>query len=215
MTFYFISTPDLPPPHESWLLHERQPPGDGPIVLRPAYREMQCRKCRRVDELQALQSGIDPEFQPPLSDQDAQRTDDGFLVVTHRVVEALFAIPALDVHRFPVPASPDWFVLFPRRQFHPPLDARLYTPIEPPDPGDAFHVRGRRCPRCQRYRMTTLWPERLELPADVVLAGAMVEVGSPGVSTWWIASHEVAETLREFRGFVIKSPGFFRRSRRS
>ena len=215
MTFYFIRTPDLPPPHESWLLHERQPPGDGPVLLRPVYRDMQCRKCRRVDELQALQSGVDPEFRPPLSGVDAQTTDDLFLLVTRRVVEALLAIPSLDFHRFPVPASPDRYVLFPKRQLHPPLDARLYTPIERPDPGDAFHVRGRRCPRCQRYRMTTLWPERLEIPPDVVLAGAMVEVGSPGVSVCWIASQEVAEALRGFRGLAIRSPDFFSGSRRS
>ncbi|HEV7279774.1 MAG TPA: hypothetical protein VGN57_06125 [Pirellulaceae bacterium] len=204
MSFFSIGTLELPPPHESWLLYERQPPGDGPPELRPAYRGLQCRKCRRVDELQALQSGIHPEFRPPLSGVEAQTTDDGFLVVTRRVVEALLAIPSLDVRRFPVPASPDHFVLVPKRQFHPPLDARLYTPIEPPDPGDAFQVRGRRCARCQRHRTTTFWLERFEIPADVVLAGAMVEIGFPGVSVCWIASQAVADALRGFSGFDIK-----------
>lgn len=203
--FYSLSTPDLSPAREAFLLLERHPPRDGPPRVRGAYRHLACRRCDRVNELAALRAGVVADFRPPPLKADALTTADGFLVVTRRAHDALLAVPGLGVHAFPVPASPGHVVLFPERQFHPPPDARVYTPVEPPQPGDAFQVRGRPCRGCDR-RPATFWLHRLDVPADVVLAGAMVEAGRHGVLVTWIASQAVADAIRGagLTGWVIR-----------
>lgn len=192
--FYSLDTPDLPPACESWLLHERHPRPDGPPRVRDAYRHLRCRKCNRVDEPAALSAGVVADFRPPPLNVDAFTTNDWFLVVTRRAYDTLLGVPGLDVAALPAPASPGHLVLFPKRQFHPPPDARVYTPVELPQPGDAFQVRGG-CRGCGR-RQTTFRLHWLDIPADVVLAGAMVEPGWPGVSVTWIASQAVVDAIR-------------------
>ncbi len=204
--FYSIHTRDLPARHEVFLLRERDPPRTGPLRFRSMYADLVCRKCHRVNEWAALNRGVSDEFALPPLKRDAITTCDDFLVVTKRLHDALARVPGLDVHTFKVPSSPDHIVLFPKRQFHPPPDARVYTPVEPPQLGDAFQVRGRPCRKCGRIGMMTFWLHWFNVPPDVVLAGAMIEVGRPGVSIEWIASQAVGDVITQgrFTGLSIQ-----------
>lgn len=209
--FYSIHTRDLPARHEAFLLQKRDPPRTASFRFRSMYADLVCRKCNRVNELAALTRGISHKFVVPLH-RDAITTCDHFLVVTQRLHDVLIRVPGLEVHSFAVPSSPDHLVLFPKRQFHPPPDARLYTPVEPPQLGDAFQVRGHPCRKCGRIRSMTFWPHWFSVPPDVVLAGAMIEVGRPGVSIEWIASQAVVDVIQqeEFTGLSIRRQDAYR-----
>ena len=164
-----------------------------------------------MDKFAALTRGISDEFRLPQLKGDAITTGDSFLVVTRRMHDALAKVPGLELHTFTVPSSPDYLVLFPKRQFHPPPEARLYKPLEPARPGDAFQVRGQPCPKCGRIRRMTFWARWFDVPADTVLAGAMIEVGHPGVSVWWIASQTVVDVITKggFTGWSIRRMDWF------
>lgn len=203
----FFSLDTLGPAQEPWLLYERDPAGRP--RARDVYRRFVCRRCGRMNELAALATGVPVDFRPAPGGRDAASTADYHLLVTQKALDVLRAVPGTEVHAFPVPASPDHWVLFPARQLRPPADARLYTPVEPAEPGEGFQVRGRACAGCGRHRQVTLRPEWLEVPADVVLAGAMVEVGWPGVAVTWIGSEAIANAIRRtgLTGWTLRSIG--------
>ena len=119
------------------MVQERHPPRTGPFRFRPAYVDLVCHKCNRVDKFAALTRGISDEFRLPHLKGDAITTGDSFLIVTRRMHDALAKVPGLELHTFTVPSSPEYLVLFPKQQFHPPPEARLYTYMAP-------HVKTRR-----------------------------------------------------------------------
>jgi hypothetical protein len=204
--FYSLDTQELPSPVEAWLLRQREPAPNGPPEIRPEYRDLMCGKCKRPDELACLERGISPDFRPPVLTTDAFTTDDRFLVLSARAREVLLSVRGLTARFYEVPSS-DWFVVYPERRFCAPCDARLYTPIEPPQPGDAFQVRGKPCRKCGRIQAMTFWLHWFRVPDDVVLAGAMVEVGHPGVSVNWIASQDVVDAIKssQMAGWSIEA----------
>lgn len=204
MIFYELVLPDLPARIEAWLFYERSTEAPRRPEVRTEYRDLVCRKCGRFDELAALDRGLSKGVKVPPIRRDAIPTNDGFVLVSTRAREVLLSVPGLTVRFFEIPSS-NYFVIYPDRLFVAPPNARLYTPIEPPQPGDAFQVRGRPCRKCGRIRAMTFWLHWFDVPEDVVLVGAQIECRTPA---WicWIASQAVVDAIKANRltGWIIR-----------
>ena len=192
--FFTLDTPDPPQTHESWLLYDRDPAGRPRV--RDVYRRLACRRCGRVDEPTALTAGVPADFRPPPGGRDAASTADYHLVVTQRGARRPARGPGSRSPRVPGAGVP-WPLGAVPGPTDPTADRRPAV-----HPGRAGRARGRvpgpgpACAACGRPRQVTLRPEWLEVPADVVLAGAMVEVGWPGVAVTWVGSEAVADAVR-------------------
>lgn len=189
--WFTLSAHDVPLSRKFFVFFERTR-DEGPI-LRAEYRDLACPKCRKFDELAALERGINPEVKLRVQ-RDAVESEDGILVVSEKSKTALESVPGLQALFFPLPGSPGYYALYPIHLFRAPPDAQRYTPMEDARPEDAFQVRSRPCQECGRLSSVTFMDEYFAVPEGVVLAGAMVEWRHV-VRTSWIGSESVANAI--------------------
>lgn len=158
--------------------------GEGTSILfttmvghRPQPREMyqayQCKKCGKISQDAVLRVGA-----PPL-DLSAIRldyfeTEDGFSVVSTFFAEYLNEMCG-DAVSFLAIGTTGYHLLQCRNHVAPPVDSRLYTPSEPADPNDVFQVRGRRCPKCGRFKVVTYQPKAYPFPEEFFIVAFDIE----------------------------------------
>lgn len=184
-----------------WILFEQE---DGPPTVRADYRKLTCGSCGKVDELKALESGISKEVSVPKTDADAFLTDDSQVVVSARTRELLEGIAGLQARFFPLPAARGFCVMYPAVVIEPPQGSRIYRPKDVRKAGDIFHRWGQPCKGCGRTSEITWTSEEYTPPADLVLAGVMLEE-KRGRLIAWIANKAVADAIKKNKLKGIKA----------
>lgn len=150
---------------ETMLGHRPQP--------REMYRAHQCKKCGKINPNAIVAVGL-----PPLDLSsirlDYFHTEDGFAVVSTPLAEYLKEICG-DAVTYLAIGETRYHVLLCRDHVAPPADSRLYTPIEPANPNDVFQVRGRRCPKCGRFKVVTCQPEAYSFTEEFTIFAFDIE----------------------------------------
>jgi hypothetical protein len=191
-SYFILDLEDLP--HPLWVL--REPWADAACPpLRPQYADLQCRRCGKFATPVALVRGVSADVRAPAGSVDAVRSNDDLLLVFQASRRLLERVAPAAARYFPLPGDSDYSVAYPNRIFFAPENARVYKPLEPAAPGEAFQVRARPCPRCGRSKETTFQPQWFRIPADTTLAAAHVEIAAGNDSLVLIASAAVGQAI--------------------
>lgn len=157
------------------------------VQLRDRYLDLRCPWCRKVDELPALERGIDTDVRVA-SKADYVMSHEGFILFSARLL-ALFASEGVKGFRtFPLPGDDRYVVAWPD-----PLIAtdRSQTGIE---------VHGEVCPTCQRPHETCFLPRlsSLQLPTErkVLFASEVWVEKSKGRHTWFTTTEDVVAIMK-------------------
>lgn len=149
---YFWLLCDRDPSFANWVLYERDP--DKPLTLRSRYRRFQCSKCKKVDELAAIKSGLDNNV-VIRSRKDITRAYDDWIVVNQKAKAVLDSLAVTGVALLPLPDGKRYILL-------PKLRVQVVDMSSP----SAMRVYGPECPACGRARERKGCPalKRLKLP---------------------------------------------------
>jgi hypothetical protein len=159
---------------------------DGYRRPKQVYSDLVCAKCGKLDEVAAINRGIDPNI-TIRSKRDFIGTTDGFKVVTRRAMEA-FGEDGIKGLRFIQLSDGNHSVLWP--------EVRVPTDLSKA----GFEFEGPRCARCGRYRGAYVGPfsASLTVPDDpmMVFASEIWNEDWVGRVLWLFAQEPVAKALR-------------------
>jgi len=169
--------------HNNWILYTE---GDNGVALRDPYLELQCTKCGKVDELTAVERGLD-ENVTITSKSDYLISDDGFICVSDRFRSLLAEECISNVTFIPITDSPTHYLMLP--------DA--FASATEASSGMEFL---RPCPMCGRYRETCLFPmlqsfETGNDPLRLLVPSIAIE-GVRGRKFWFCASQQIVAALK-------------------
>jgi len=152
---------------------------------KPIYSDLVCAKCGKLDEVAAINRGIDPSI-TIRSKRDFIGTTDGFKVVTSRAMEAFREVGIKGLRFIQLPDGN-----------HSLLWPEVRVPTDLSKAGFQF---GPKCPRCGRYREACVGPlsQSLTLPDDpmVVFASEVWNEDWVGRVLWLFAQEPVARALK-------------------
>lgn len=117
--------------------------------LRDRYKQFQCPRCKKVDELAALASGIDEDVVIKFK-TDFTRSYDGLICISQRIAELFSAEGVKGASRIPIPNG-DAFILFPRK----------LTTVK--DIANSGMKATKPCTVCGRPRERKSWPAKRSL----------------------------------------------------
>src|SRR4051812_12479707 len=142
-------------PLHIFLLHRHQPDRDGPLVVRPRYRDLICESCGKLDEIAACQRGIDDDV-AVRSRKDFVATFEWLNCVSPKFQQVVRGAGIVGLDFVPIPKSAGFAVIAPRRLV--PTDLAKTQ----------MRLIGQPCARCGRYRESCYKPAlaAMELPPD-------------------------------------------------
>lgn len=126
----------------NWIIKWENPSTDR-VELFPMYHNMRCRRCDRIDELKALNSGLDSSVMIR-SRRDILETCDSFICISNRMRDVFSRERITGVRLLQLPDK-KYSLLIP--------DLIATTSAE----GSGMQFSGR-CKACGRYRYTSSWP---------------------------------------------------------
>jgi len=156
---------------------------------KPIYSDLVCAKCGKLDEVGAINRGVDPDT-TIRSKREYIGTTDGFKVVTSRAREA-FTEEGIKGLRFIQLSDGNHSVLWPE----------LRVPTDLSKAG--FEFEGPRCAKCGRYRGAYVGPfsQSLTIPDDpmVIFASEVWNEDWIGRVLWLFAQEPAANALKRRR----------------
>jgi hypothetical protein len=155
---------------------------DGKCVVRPAYRDLVCQKCKKVDEKAALARGISGDVRVK-SDRPFLLSMDDFYLVDERARAVLSSLLSGVIEFHPIPAA-GYCVASATRWLVP----------EPSNPGLRFA--GGRCRECGRAREVVWGPAAPRADRVEPLLCFDLE-GIRGAREAWLVSADVAARLKK------------------
>ena len=133
--------------YDDWLFWYED--ADGRRLPKPIYSDLVCSKCGKLDEVAAINRGLDPDIKIR-SKRDYIATTDGFRVIARRAREA-FIEEGIKGLRFIQLSDGNHSVLWPE----------LRVPTDLSKAG--FQFVGPKCARCGRYREACVDPARCSM----------------------------------------------------
>lgn len=165
----------------------------GKLVVKEAYCDLTCKRCRKVDEKAALARGLDESIVVKSKRPFVLSTDD-FYLVDERAVHILEQLVPNLLDLTPIPQSA-YFVASPKLWLQPVEN----------DPG--FRFCDVRCLECGRPREVVWGKVPPKVPDLPQIAAVNVE-GQLGARAIWIVSPELAIELKKLKsqltGIVIR-----------
>ena len=187
MKYYWLTPKDQK--RNNWILHRETTSG---VSLRSEYADLQCNKCLKVDELAAIERGIDADVSIH-SRSDFLTSDDGLVAVSKRFRDSLASHNVSSVSFVSIPASGNYFIMLPNS----------FAPIISDNVGMEFH---RECPACGRFRETCFFPvlESFAVNLDPLALNApeVNQEKAGGRQFWFCGSNELVSVLKrqKFKG---------------
>jgi len=154
------------------------------MEYRPQYRDLVCGECGKLDELLALERGIDGRISFSIN-RDIFVSFENLYIVTDRVRSILSEIQGVDELFFSFPSVPGYYVFIPRC-------------IVQPQPGESAYRLLRKCSRCGRYR-EIIWGTGVPVVPASASIGAIFLEGSLGVLPIVFATDQTVTMLSQVR----------------
>ncbi len=170
----------------NWILHHESDEG---VRLRSRYAHLACHQCGKLDEMAAIQLGIDPDVRIRTR-FDFLGVDDGFVCVSSEFLQVLEDGGVKNVSTMALPGDERFSLLLPEREAHVDLERS----------GMEFH---RKCSVCGRFRETCLFPALdavniQEYPLSFLCPSAPFEnVG--GRVFWFLGAAPLVDLLKKHR----------------
>ena len=182
MRFYSLYCRDVKT--ENWIFSR----DDGHrVTLHPIYRDLQCGKCKKIDEVKALERGL-IECQIEEMKADYFRSNDGMLCINERFKKLLDSagIAGLKYYPAPNPTGKKYYVWIPTRQVSAKRSAFKFS---------------RRCSECGRFKTVYGGPSTLdmELPDEpkVICVVDVPPETEGGIMLIPIAGEDVVKLLKQ------------------
>jgi hypothetical protein len=190
-----------------WVFWASGPEGSYP-ELRPEYAPFACEECGRYDALDLLENVGLPADVRIMERRDALVSFDHQLIVSAGSRDVIASIPHADVRFFPLPADPDYFLMYPTHIIEPPGRMKACVGHFPPEEGEAFCSLTKRCKTCRR-RSVRFSEKNFHVPDDLVVGAVRLVVQGP-VCYSWIGNQEASATLRtaKLKGWWLRSNAF-------
>jgi len=168
----------------NWIFyHESNESG---VRLREEYSSLKCPKCRKIDELAAIELGVSPEVRIR-SKSDFLVSDDGLVCVSTSAQKVLAEMNTDSVRFVPLPGDSRYSILLP-------------TNFAITDQGKVGMRFLRECPSCGRFRETCAFPAvaSLTLPdQEMMIACPDIALeNTRGRTFWFLVSEDAASALR-------------------
>jgi hypothetical protein len=181
---------------ECWVINHYAPP-DGRIEMRKEFGASKCPKCGRIDRAKELKNGIPPEVIVPKGMPDFFHSDDGVTIVSSKAKRAIESAAKGMADFIPIPSSPSYWVLLPKKFLSPPKGLHIYPATSwERNPTESFHaMKSGPCTKCGRYMYLSWREEHFDVPAGVVLVGNSAFISSQSIST--IVNNEVYLALKK------------------
>ena len=181
MKYYWLTPKDQR--RNNWILHCETASG---VSLRTKYADLQCTKCRKVDELVAIERGIDADVSI-YSKSDFLTSDDGFVAVSKRFRDSLASHNVSNISFVSIPASDNYFIMLPN----------AFAAIVSDNVGMEFH---RKCTTCGRFRETCFFPvlESFAVNPDPLALNVpgVNQENTRGRQFWFCGSNELVSVLK-------------------
>ena len=181
MKYYWLAPKDQRV--NNWILH-REHSITG-VELREQYRGLRCEKCNKLDELAALELGIDDQTRIR-SRSDYLITDDGFICVSNLTRHVIETNGVHGVY-FRILSDDRYAIALPIEL------AKTNREIA----GMEFY---RQCLSCGRYRETCLFPTiaSIETPSSTlaVICPEIKFEGTIGRKFWYLATQDIVKIFR-------------------
>ena len=170
--------------HNNWLFYtESMETG---IRLREQYVPLQCAKCKKFDQIAAIDIGISPDVKIR-SKSDYLISSDGLICVSEAAQKVLLEVCPTSVRFVPLPGDSRYSILLP-------------TSFVPTDPAKSHMEFHRPCQLCGRFRETCLFPAlaSMSLPSgsNVFACPDLALEGYRERRFWFLASEDVVSALR-------------------
>jgi hypothetical protein len=183
LMFFWLSPRDQR--HNNWIFYKES--ARAGVRLREELLSLQCPKCRKIDELAALETPISKEVKIR-SKSDYLITDDGLICMTMTAQSVVLDAGVSGLRFIPIPGDCRYSIVLPAEFI---LTTRDKVGME-------FH---RPCPACGRYRETCGSPaiESLSLTADtrsIVCPDVPIE-RTRSRQFWYLASEDVVSLFRD------------------
>jgi hypothetical protein len=166
----------------------------GKLCVRPRYADLVCRRCGKLDEIQALARGIEEDLEFPES-RDFFHSQDHILIVRNDVRVLLLGLASFEVEYFPIPEYPELYAITPR------------TLVAPDQDSDAFRTIGSSCPACRRATEVVWGPGVPSIPEGPRILAFHLE-SRLGISPAWFVAGELAAALKshepKFSGLILR-----------
>ena len=163
--------------HNNWLLHRDHP--ETGRSLRKRYSDMVCGRCKKLNELDALERGLESDV-TLRARSDLVQTSDGFLCGNNKAKDLIESLGAETVRFVSLSASDKYYVLIPD----------TFAPVDLEAAGMEFL---RPCDQCGRFRETCGLP----VSSAITFPESGVALVCPGVRlentlgrVFWFAVHE-------------------------
>jgi hypothetical protein len=181
-------------PHDSkyddWIFSEVTQQKD--LIVRPMYEDLVCPECKKVNELAALERGLDERLMVRDIKEVFGSLDDCY-IVSQKVRSSLDSIPEVVVRYLAIPRRPDYFVAVPANIVNPSFEH------------PALRTNGHRCSSCGRWYWAG-WTNtaRFPIPGNIKF-GAMNFHGGEGLNLIWFADSDIVALLRnaKVKGFAF------------
>lgn len=136
-------------PRNLWLFTKYSTRLGRRIPLLGEYERFQCHRCRKIDEIAALRTGVSPQVRVRAK-TDVIGTSEDWTVVSERFRSLVEKHNIAGLEFAQIPASPGFFAVIP-------------TILVPIDEAGCVKLGGSflgKCEQCGRYGYTTGWPTR-------------------------------------------------------
>ena len=163
----------------------RQEDERGHLVFRPMYKDLACPKCGKIDELKALQRGIDQEITFQIK-RDLFGSVEHLYIVSDPVRMVLDSFPDSNVDYYEFPSVPGYYVSMPRKMIYPTFDS-----------GSFQSVAGV-CPECGRHR-EVIWGSVLPTIKKDFAVGVFFLERRCGIGCAMVVAEYVAQALKSTR----------------
>ena len=170
------------------LFYSTYPPSPD-LQIRESYKDLACSSCGRINELSALERGIERDIQLPDRMADVVNSDDDFKIVSLGCRSFLETCDNARIRYFSFPSDSRFFVAVPE----------ILIPIEKDN--KAFRTEGF-CAKCGRFRNVLIGTELFPLPSDL-LVGAFMFENAKSLSPVWLISEVIVQKLKtsKLKGF--------------
>jgi hypothetical protein len=161
------------------------------VQLRERYQGLCCPlwRCRKFDELVAIQLGIEPDVKIQ-SRSDFLTTNDGLICVSQKVCDVISQHGIVGFRLVKLPGDERYTIGLPSLVAETDLDTS----------GMEFHGQ---CPNCGRYRETCLCPitKSMKLPTNsrAIICPSVNMESTRGREFWYLTTKEVVDIFRKHK----------------